>query len=911
MRRTLNRNHYFILGFLLGLILSFYIPEDVWELAQDAASNCPGIVEDERFGEGFEPHLNLINKPLAAKKRAKTVIRPRYYSSELGIREKLFIGVMTSQENINTYATAINKTTAHLVNKIKFFINADNVKSNFKLKNIVGFTDTRENLRPFHILKYIADNYLEDYDYFLIIPDTVYVDAKKLKNLLYHLSISFDIYMGRKKSEKQLNQFNDNIDDIDINNNVNNIYNNNGGSENNNNNNNNNNNIDGDHNYCDLNAGILLSSSVIRKMRTNLDWCVRNAVTNIHSINIGRCVKYSSKVTGCQDKFQEIEIKSYEFDNIKLYKDLKVLQKDSEFRNSTIIYPVTSVDEFYILHAYFCRLHLDALREKSYQLEKKSYFIANGTIPNDILEIRWPLGTIPVSMPETRHDIITWHFINRTHTFMPNHENAIEPLKQIDLQDLNKIINITVSYIKKKYHQNEMQWEQQQQQQQQSQEMEFSEIGNLNSLKYEKIHTIYRRFDPMRGMDYHIHFLFLDLRTNKRHIKSFYVVKPLGKVEIIPSPYVTESTRIAILLPTFEHQIDNLDNFIKLYEKICMENQDNTFLMLIFLYNYNSSSKGDLDPFRNIKQLALDLTTKYKTDGSRIAWVSIRLPQQLNEISSNIDNNIMLSSIYGKYEILSLAVTDLSLPKIGLDSLILLGSNAMTFKADFLNRVRMNTIQGFQIFSPIAFMMYPCKAFNFCKECDTCDVSQGTGYFDKYNYDVTSFYSKDYVEARKKIENFVPIIRTDNDIELLFNRNDKSTSSSTIITTTTTTSTTPIINNVLDIFIHSQLSIHTLRGIEPNLRYGNTIRNFIKKRNSIKNLPKCPYSKYYNSNSNYNNNENENEINNIPNSNSNINKNSKLLNNYYNENKCIHLAARKHIGDAIIRYEDKIGKGRH
>jgi chondroitin polymerizing factor len=97
---------------------------------------------------------------MQAKKVVKNIVRPRYYSSELGIREKLFVGLITSQENIDTFATAFNKTAAHLVNKIKYFINADNVKSNFKLKNIVGFTDTRENLRPFHVLKYIADNYL-------------------------------------------------------------------------------------------------------------------------------------------------------------------------------------------------------------------------------------------------------------------------------------------------------------------------------------------------------------------------------------------------------------------------------------------------------------------------------------------------------------------------------------------------------------------------------------------------------------------------------------------------------------------------------------------------------------------------------------------------------------------------------
>lgn len=203
---------------------------------------------------------------------------------------------MTSQDNINTLATAINRTTAHLVNKIKFFINADNVKTNYKLKNIVGFTDTRESLRPFHVIKYIADNYLDDYDYFLIMPDTVYVDARKLKALLYHISITFDLYMGARLELNIANGGNsaaaaeavasgrisnsNGVDDL--------------GSQ-------------SDRNYCDLNAGIVLSSSVIRKMRNNLDWCVRNGVSNVHSVNIGRCVKYSSNLSGCQTSFQVSE----------------------------------------------------------------------------------------------------------------------------------------------------------------------------------------------------------------------------------------------------------------------------------------------------------------------------------------------------------------------------------------------------------------------------------------------------------------------------------------------------------------------------------------------------------------------------------------------------------------------------
>jgi len=76
-----------------------------------------------------------------------------------------------------------------------------------------------------------------------------------------------------------------------------------------------------------------------------------------------------------------------------------------------------------------------------------------------------------------------------------------------------------------------------------------------------------------------------------------------------------------------------------------------------------------------------------------------------------------------------------------------LATPGMVFKADFLNRVRMNTIQGFQVYAPIGFQMYPCRWAQFCRECDTCDVSQSSGYFDRHNHDVIAFYSRDYVQG--------------------------------------------------------------------------------------------------------------------------------------------------------------------
>lgn len=296
-----SRNHCFVLGVLFGLLLTIFIPEGAWttlpstphttghhlsleQCPTRTASSLPAYASSQslpaRPDADFEPHLNLDAKPMAAKKTVKNIVRPRYYTSELGIREKLFVGVLTAQDRIDTLATAFNRTAAHLVDKIKFFINADSVRANFRLKNIVGFTDTRDNLRPFHVLKYIADNYLNDYDYFLLATDDVYVDVRRLLERLRHLSVSFDVYMGEGLRQTQAD-----AESVGAG----------GGAR-----------ADAlaDGRYCDVRSGVLLSSSVIRKIRANLDWCVRSAVTSGHSLNVGRCVLYATQIGGCQERFQ-------------------------------------------------------------------------------------------------------------------------------------------------------------------------------------------------------------------------------------------------------------------------------------------------------------------------------------------------------------------------------------------------------------------------------------------------------------------------------------------------------------------------------------------------------------------------------------------------------------------------------
>lgn len=92
-------------------------------------------------------------------------------------------------------------------------------------------------------------------------------------------------------------------------------------------------------------------------------------------------------------------------------------------------------------------------------------------------------------------------------------------------------------------------------------------------------------------------------------------------------------------------------------------------------------------------------------------------------------------------------------------------------------------------------------------------------------------------------------------------------------------------------FVSSQLSVHILRGVEPNLRYGGAIKNFVDRLSyESKSIPKCPL--------------NDNKAANAADDLSSGNLNRDRLQDE-RQHQCIRLASRKQIGDAIIRYEDK------
>ena len=125
--------------------------------------------------------------------------RYRSLSYELAPRKLLFIGVVTAKKYLNTRAVVINNTWGRDNQDLYYFSShADNVSIDLPIITLPGVNDSMypPQRKVYHMLKYMHDHFIEDYDFFMRSDDDVYVKMDRLHELLVGINPAQDIYMG-------------------------------------------------------------------------------------------------------------------------------------------------------------------------------------------------------------------------------------------------------------------------------------------------------------------------------------------------------------------------------------------------------------------------------------------------------------------------------------------------------------------------------------------------------------------------------------------------------------------------------------------------------------------------------------------------------------------------------------------
>lgn len=194
------------------------------------------------------------------------------------------------------------------------------------------------------------------------------------------------------------------------------------------------------------------------------------------------------------------------------------------------------------------------------KIEKQIMGLACKT-PEGCDHVIWPMGVSAPYKPNSRHEVIRWDYFNSTHIFLGNDFESVEDLKEHYREDIDETLRLAMKYLNS---------------QKRSNKYEFKRL--LNG---------YKQFDPTRGASYTFDLVVYDTRIGRNVHKRVDVMRPFGNIEIIPMPYVTESTRVCFVVPvSIETDFNQMRAFFWNYEKSILSVKDaaaNLNLIVVYL----------------------------------------------------------------------------------------------------------------------------------------------------------------------------------------------------------------------------------------------------------------------------------------------------------------------------------------
>ena len=234
-----------ILGVVAGLIFGFFVVTWSRSTLVPCTPGPNGCCGANRFNQDGEVLTNSL---------------PDTGSPEGG--NLVFIGVMTAQRYLDGRAIAVHNTWANTIpGKVVFFSSAGSQSNDgVPVVSLPGVDDTYPpQKKSFLMLKYMHDNFLDKYEWFMRADDDVYIKGDKLATFLYSINSSKPQFIGQagQGTKEEFGQLS----------------------------------LERNENFCMGGPGIIFSRETLRRMVPHISFCLKNLYTTHEDVEIGRCVR--------------------------------------------------------------------------------------------------------------------------------------------------------------------------------------------------------------------------------------------------------------------------------------------------------------------------------------------------------------------------------------------------------------------------------------------------------------------------------------------------------------------------------------------------------------------------------------------------------------------------------------------
>lgn len=277
----------------------------------------------------------------------------------------LLVGVMTAAKYVDSRAYNVWKTWAqHIPGKVLFFVaeNTVSIHQDMPLVRLKGVDDVYPpQKKSFAMMKWMADNHLDDFDWFMRADDDLYVRGDKMEHLLRSLDADKAQLLGQAGLGNTAEYGQLALGQQD--------------------------------NYCMGGPGVVMSRETLRAVAPHLRSCLMEMLTTHEDVELGRCIRKHVGVA-CTWNYEMHTL----FHNNQTVPHAYQGGSVSELRRAITLHPIKRPSIMRRIHVHNRSLRLSALRSRRISLS------------GDLPETRAPSLTRRVA--NSSRDVNHWDFVS-------------------------------------------------------------------------------------------------------------------------------------------------------------------------------------------------------------------------------------------------------------------------------------------------------------------------------------------------------------------------------------------------------------------------------------------------------------------------------------------------------------------
>ncbi|XP_013109906.2 chondroitin sulfate synthase 1 [Stomoxys calcitrans] len=633
----------------------------------------------------------------------------------------VFVGVMTAKNFIEGRAKAVYDTWGKEVpGRIAFFSSEGSFSDELP---VVGLKNVDDRYPPqkksFMMLYYMYENFIDKFEWFIRADDDVYIEPQKLENFLRSIDSSKPQFIGQagKGNTEEFGLLS----------------------------------LEFDENFCMGGPGVILSSETLRRVAPHIPTCLKNLYSTHEDVEVGRCVQKFAGIP-CTWNYEMQYILRHNSSGRAAFTG-KLKRK--EIHNAISLHPIKQAPLMYRLHSYIQGLKAEEMRQESLTLhrdikrmakyleipEDSKYLVPGITlIPEEEnskrhIEDHNILGISPdlnKCVPKTREDLLEWSFIARG-LYSIEHANPKHKIDSATREGLEDVITEVMENINNYSRQR-------------GRVIEFRELlygyTRLNALHGQDLILdlllIYKKYRgkkmtvPVRRHLYvqraftgifikefeedfynttlHRSFFKNILNQGVEKLSNHFSLP--GLLSSAKSPNGGGNSKIVFVLP-IAGRLATFQRFLEVYESVALKEDKNCDLLVVIF------GKGEEvnDHLELLKQLK-----------GRNIYHQINYILRQEEFSRGVALDTAARSSY-----------------IHDDNIILFIDVDMIFKSETLQRIRMNTVQGKQVYLPIVFSQYDPRRQE-QQYISPDEITNESGYFRQFGFGICAIYKSDIMD---------------------------------------------------------------------------------------------------------------------------------------------------------------------